>query len=99
MNRSGSLLNIELIDNFGKQIQATFFNDQAEHYDKFLEENKVYTFANGKVTIANQKFTSIKNEFSIVFDKNSQIELVSDDLKIQSHGFSFINITEILELD
>ena len=48
--KSGCLLNIELIDNSGKQIQATFFNDQAKLYDGILEENKVYTFANGKVT-------------------------------------------------
>lgn len=62
---AGSLLNIELIDNAGTQIQATFFNDQAELIDTFIQENKVYTFANGKVQMANQKYTSIKNDYSI----------------------------------
>jgi ssDNA-binding replication factor A large subunit len=33
---AGSLLNIELIDNAGTQIQATFFNDQAEHIDTLI---------------------------------------------------------------
>ena len=59
----------------------------------------MYTFAGGQIKIANQKFTSIKNEFSIVFDKNSVVELVQDDLQIRSQGFSFNNIREINDLD
>jgi replication factor A1 len=72
-------LNIELIDNQGTQIQATFFNDQADKYDELLQENKVYTFSNGTVKMANQKYTSIKNDFCIVFDRNSEIKEVADD--------------------
>jgi replication factor A1 len=87
------------MDNFGKQIQATFFNEQAEQYERFLEENHVYTFSGGQIKIANQKFTSIKNEFCIVFDKNTSIELAKDDLQIKSQGFSFNNIREITDLD
>jgi replication factor A1 len=30
---SGKLLNIELLDNQGNQIQGTFFNEQAEKFD------------------------------------------------------------------
>ena len=45
-----------------------------------MRENQVYTFANGQVKMAIQKYTSIKNDYSIVFDKNSTIELVEDDM-------------------
>ena len=95
----GFLLNIELIDQQGTQIQATFFNEQADYYEACLRENQVYTFANGQVKMAIQKYTSIKNDYSIVFDKNSTIELVEDDMSIMAQGFCFISINEITEFE
>ncbi len=61
---------------------ATFFNDQADNMEGMLVENKVYTFANGQVKMANKRYTSIQNDYSIVFDKNSTVELVQDDHSI-----------------
>lgn len=96
---TGTLLNIEIIDNQGIQIQATFFNDQADKYDELLKENKVYLFSNGTVKMANQKYTSIKNDFCIVFDRNSEIKEVADDDNISAVGFSFTTIDEINEFE
>ena len=70
---AGCLLNVELIDSFGTQIVATFFNDVAERWDEGLKEGGVYLFSNGSVKIANQKYTSVKNDYCIVFDRNSDI--------------------------
>jgi replication factor A1 len=56
-------------------------------------------FANGKVNMANTKYTSIKNDYSIVFDKNSQIEPVGEDSTIKSLGFCFTSIDEINEFE
>ena len=69
----GTLLTIELIDFHGSQIVATFFNELANKYDLILKENSVYLFSNGTVKIANQKFTSIKNDYCIIFDRSSEI--------------------------
>jgi ssDNA-binding replication factor A large subunit len=96
---AGVLLNIELMDSAGTQITATFFNDIAERWDATLEEGKVYTFAGGSVKIANTKYTSIKNDYCIVFDRDSQIEQLADDQKIQAQGFSFVKIEEINEFE
>jgi ssDNA-binding replication factor A large subunit len=49
---------------------------------KSYQEGKVYLFSNGTVKIANQKYTSIKNDYCIVFDRNSEIEEAADDAKI-----------------
>ena len=95
----GTLLNVELIDSQGTQIQATFFNDQADSYENKLVENKVYLFANGQVKMANQKYTSIKNDYSIVFDKQSEIEEADDDSSIKTQGFCFTTIEEINEFE
>lgn len=49
--------------------------------------------------MANTKYTSIKNDYSIVFDKNSQIEPAGDDQSIKSLGFCFTSIDEINEFE
>jgi len=96
---AGVLLNIELMDSLGTQITATFFNDLAKNWDARLQEGTVYTFANGSIKIANQKYTSIKNDYTIVFDRDSAIEEVPEDRSIQSQGFSFVTIEEINDFE
>ena len=78
-NKGGSLLKIGLVDMYGTQIEGTFFNEAADLFDPRIHENKVYLFSNGCVKMANKKFTSIKNDFCIVFEKNAQILEVEDD--------------------
>lgn len=69
----GVLLNIEMIDKEGTQIQATFFGDAVYKFSPILKENKIYLFANGFVKLANKKFTSIKNDYCLTFDQNADI--------------------------
>jgi len=64
-----------------------------------LKENHVYLFANGTVKMANQKYTSIKNDYCIVFDRNSEIEEVEDSELISVVGFSFTTIDEINDFE
>jgi hypothetical protein len=39
------------------------------------------------VKVANKRFTSIKNDLCITFDKNSSVEEVEDDSQIQTQGY------------
>jgi replication factor A1 len=64
-----------------------------------LKENKVYLFSNGSIKIANKKFTSIKNDHCITFDKNSQIVPVDDDEDIKTQGFCFVTISEVNDFE
>ena len=75
-------MNIDLIDAFGTQIQATFFKDAVDKFDPKLRANQVYTFSGGIVKIANVRFTSIKNDFNLVFDTYSAILECADDENI-----------------
>ena len=95
---SGQLMNIELIDSDCTQILATFFNDAVDKFDHQILENNVYIFTNGTVKIANKKFTSIKNDFSLIFDRNARIDKAEDDSNIDTQGFHFFNIKQIEEL-
>ena len=75
----GSLLKITIIDMSGTKIEGAFFDEAADHFDKKIKEGKVYLFSNGNVKLANKKFTSIKNDFTLVFEKTSKIEDQDDD--------------------
>lgn len=52
-------------------MQATMFKDAVDKLDPILKENCVYTFSNAQVKMANAKFSSIKNDFSLVFDAHT----------------------------
>lgn len=58
------------------------FKDAVDKFDPILKENCVYTLSNGQIKLANLKFSSIKNDFSLVFDCHAQIKQVVDDEKI-----------------
>ena len=93
--KGGSIMKIELVDMYGSQIEGTFFNEAADMFENKLEEDKVYLFSNGTIKIANQKFTSIKNDFCIVFETTSQIVEVEDDGSIAVQAFDFTPIRNI----
>ena len=42
--------------------------------------------------MANRRFTSIKNDVCIVFEKNAQINEVEDDGSIAAQAFDFTDI-------
>lgn len=56
----------------------------AEKWDSHLKEGSIYAFAGGSVKIANTKYTSIKNDYCIVFDRDSIIEELPEDKGIQA---------------
>lgn len=51
----------------------------AHKYDEIIKENGVYLFSNGTVKMANNKYSSIKNDYCIIFDRSSEIQEVQDD--------------------
>ena len=58
------------------------FKEAVDKFDPILKESQVYTFSNGTIKLANLKFSSIKNDFSLIFDNHSSISQVHDDEKI-----------------
>ena len=48
--------------------------------------------------MANKKFTSVRNDFCIVFEKNSDIQEVKDDGSISNQAFDFCAIKDIEEI-
>jgi len=48
--------------------------------------------------MANKKFTSIKNDFCIVFEKNAFIMEVEDDGSIAAQAYDFCEIAKIQDV-
>jgi replication factor A1 len=96
--KGGQLLKIELVDSYGSQIEGTFFNDSAKKYHPLLEKNKIYLFSNGMIKMANKKFSSLKNDFCIIFEKQSDIQEANDDGSITNQAFDFCQISEIPDI-
>ena len=89
------MLKIEIVDELGTSIECTFWEDVAEKFNKEIEKNKVYLFRQGKVSMANKKFTTVRNDFSITFYQNAVIEPANDDGKIGQQAFEFIPIQSL----
>lgn len=93
--KGGQLLKLELVDSLGTQIEATFFNDSAKQFNDLISENGVYLFSNGSVKLANKRFTTVKNDFCLIFNVTSSIQSVKDDGNITKQAFDFTRIGEI----
>lgn len=57
----------------------------------------MYLFSNGTIKLANKKFTTLKNDFCIIFDGGSHIQRVKDDGQINRQAFDFTRIGDIEE--
>lgn len=62
----GYLMNIELIDEDGAQIQATLFKDIADKFADILYEGHVYVMAGGLIKESSGRFATLKNENSLI---------------------------------
>jgi replication factor A1 len=96
---TGYLLNIELTDSKGDQIQATFFKEAVDAFDPIIEEGAVYTFTNGTVKQANKKFTSIQNDFCLHFGTDAEIQRIQDDSSIKLPEVKHQTLNEICEME
>lgn len=70
-NGSGTLMNVDLMDEYGTMIQGTFFKEMALKYNEILQEGKVYVMSGGTVKLQQKKFTSIPHECAITFNEYS----------------------------
>lgn len=72
----GSLFSVDLLDQYGSQIRATFFREAVDLFYDLIQKDSVYFMSNGRLKAANKQFTSITNDYEITFDRNSAIQCV-----------------------
>lgn len=92
----GTLFSVDLLDGAGGEIRGTFFKEACEKFFPILQEGKVYTFSGGTLKVVqNRQYSSLKNNYEITFNQNSEIIPVHDDAGIKCQNFNFVGINAI----
>ncbi len=94
-NEEGVLMPLEFVDRENTLIAATLFGEGVGKFDPILAAGRYYYVSRGKVKLANKKFTSIENDFTITLDENSEITAAPDDGSIETKLFQFVPLRRI----
>ncbi|KAK4568007.1 hypothetical protein RGQ29_003674 [Quercus rubra] len=92
----GCVFNVELTDEDGTQIQATMFNEAAKKfYDRF-QLGKVYFISKGTLRLANKQFKTVKNDYEMTLNENSEVEEASnEETFVPETTFNFVPIDSL----
>ncbi|KAI8136441.1 replication factor-A protein [Fennellomyces sp. T-0311] len=90
----GKLFNIHLLDKSG-EIKATAFNDQVDRLYHMFEEGKVYYLSKARVTMARKQYSTLDNEYELVLENSTEIELCGDEISIPKMNFNFVRIADV----
>ena len=96
----GHLFSIDLLDATGGEIRGTFFKEACDKLYGQISEQSVYTFSGGKLkVVANKQFSSLKNNYELTFDTNSDIRPCADDEGIKSVQYNFVKIADLASIE
>ena len=73
----GKLFSVTLMDETG-EIKGTAFNLVVDELYPKLEEGKVYFISKARVNLAKKKFSNLTNDYELSFERNTEVEEVSD---------------------
>ncbi|KQK01644.1 replication protein A 70 kDa DNA-binding subunit A [Brachypodium distachyon] len=92
----GKVFNFDLLDSDGGEIRVTCFNDLVDRFYEVVEVGKVYVVSRGNLKPAQKNFNHLNNEWEIVLDNGSSVDLCPDEnSSIPSQRFNFRPISEV----
>jgi replication factor A1 len=94
-NEEGKVFSIDLLDKFGGEIRATFFNQGADKYEELLQVGNCYVFSRGNIKIANRQYNSCNHRYEITFDKDAIVSQVAEDTEIQNMKLTYIDLRSL----
>ncbi|KAI7849609.1 hypothetical protein BDC45DRAFT_448356 [Circinella umbellata] len=94
----GKLFNVNLLDKSG-EIKATAFKDQVDRLYNLFEEGKVYYISKARVTMARRQFSTLDNEYELVLEHQTEIELCSDEVSIPKVNYNFVRVADVEQRD
>lgn len=96
----GKVFSFDLLDSDGGEIRVTCFNAVVDRFFDAIEVGKVYLISKGSLKPAQKNFNHLKNDWEIVLDSNSTVDLCPDeDGSIPKQQFSFRPISDIENAD
>jgi replication factor A1 len=92
----GKVFSFDLLDSDGGEIRVTCFNAVVDRFYDAIEVGKVYLISKGNLKPAQKNYNHLKNDWEIMLDLNSTVELCPDeDGSIPRQQFSFRPISDI----
>ena len=79
----------------GTEIRGTFFNDEVDKYHDMIEVDKVYLISNGRVKVANKRFSALDNDYELSFSRNTTVQMMSEDRRISHIQYNFVPISAV----
>ncbi|KAG4381560.1 hypothetical protein GLYMA_15G174100v4 [Glycine max] len=96
----GKVFSFDLLDSDGGEIRVTCFNAVVDRFYNVIEVGKVYMISKGSLKPAQKNFNHLKNEWEILLESSSMVELCPDeDGSIPRQQFSFRPISDIENVD
>ncbi|ETO28648.1 hypothetical protein RFI_08484 [Reticulomyxa filosa] len=88
-----------------KQIRAIAFNYFADKLFPLFSKGNVYMISSGKVVLSNKMYSQIKNDYMIIMNEKTEVELCKDDDENKSNDntdiakqiFVFVPIESIMQ--
>ncbi|KAF9134745.1 Replication factor A protein 1 [Mortierella sp. 14UC] len=90
----GRLFSMTMMDESG-EIKVTGFNQQVDEFYQMLEEGKVYYLSAAKVDIAKKQFSTVKNDYEIVLQRDSQIQPAGDAQGVPEMRHEFVQLANL----
>lgn len=90
----GKLFSMTLLDDSG-EIRATAFTRELEKFYDMVEMNKVYYVRKATLKTANKQYSSVKNDYEMNFNQETEMIPCDDDSDMPSLSFNFIPINEL----
>lgn len=95
---SGKVFNMDFYDE-SAQIRATVFNDLVDRFYDKIQCGKVYIISDADIKDANKKYSSIKNNFELIFSNDTEIiECDEKNENFPELKIDFISISELKKL-
>ncbi|CAO3579251.1 unnamed protein product [Absidia cylindrospora] len=90
----GKLFSVNLLDHTG-EIKATAFQKEVDRLYSLLVEGQVYYISNARVIVAKKAFSTLKNEYELVFEHSAEVVPCANDPSIPSMSYSFTKIADM----
>jgi replication factor A1 len=101
-NGEGRLFSINLLDESG-EIRGTAFHSVGDVFDQWyemLQKDSVYYISNPcSVRMAKKQFSQINNDYELMFEKDTRIEMAQDQGSVPQVRYNFTNIGDLQSVE
>eukprot|EP00117_Sycon_ciliatum_P047689 scpid61187/ scgid34036/ Replication protein A 70 kDa DNA-binding subunit; Replication factor A protein 1; Single-stranded DNA-binding protein len=94
----GRVFSCDFLDDSG-EIRATAFNQAVDKFYDLLEVDKMYYVSKGSLKPARKEFTSIKNEYEMYLNQDTNIELCQDGSDMPRQKYNFMKLSNLSGLN